>query len=214
MWHFFKKLLIEWIPWAILLNVLNTLHFHQSYFKVIMNLRNGKCLLFQQIMWNTSCTKYFIWIKHPEQEVQCEHWTAPTCWGEWRILHLVLLGTDASFSFKRITFYVEELSTAQINKIRDFIISWNATYTIFLPITVILLELALRVWKLTESWAIVLNQHCLQSMAEFLLNSYIMEQWKPWVFLYSHKDFLNPKLWKKKKRDMRGQRRILSSAKH
>lgn len=110
------------------------------------------------------------------------------------------VGTDASFSFREeITFYVRGTQHCQINKIRDFIISWNTLARNFLPITVILLELALRVWKLTESWAIVLNQYCLQSMAEFLLNSYIMEQWKPWVFLYSHKDFLNPKLWKKKK---------------
>lgn len=116
------------------------------------------------------------------------------------------VGTDASFSIREeITFYVRGTQHCQINKIRDFIISWNTLARNFLPITVILLELALRVWKRTESWAIVLNQHCLQSMAEFLLNSYIMEQWKPWVFLYSQKDFLNPKLWKKK-RDMRGQK--------
>ena len=104
------------------------------------------------------------------------------------------VGTDASFSFrKEITFYIRGTQHCQINKTRDFIISWNTLARNFPPITMILTELALLwVWNLMESWTLVHNQHCLQSTAEFFLNSYIMEQWKPWVFLYSHKDFLTP----------------------
>lgn len=105
------------------------------------------------------------------------------------------VGTDASFSLgKEITFYIRGTQQCQINKIRDFIISWNILAHNFPPITVILTELALLwVWNFVESCANqVHNQHCLQSILEFFLNSYVMGQWKPWVFPCSHKNFLTP----------------------
>lgn len=105
------------------------------------------------------------------------------------------VGTDASFSFrKELTFYIIGTQYCQINKISNFIISWNTLAHNFPPITVILAELALLwVWNFMASQAnLVHNQHCLQSIAEFFLNPCVMEQWKPQVFPCSHKSFLTP----------------------
>lgn len=96
------------------------------------------------------------------------------------------VGTDASFSSrKEITFSIRGTQHCQINKIRNFIISWNVFTCNFPPM--ILTELThLWVWNFMGSWAdLVNNQHCLQHTAEFLLNPYIMEQWKPSVSMFS-----------------------------
>ena len=116
------------------------------------------------------------------------------------------VGTDASFSIREeITFYVRGTQHCQINKIRDFIISWNTLARNFLPITVILLELALRLethGKLSYSPQSALPSEHGRIPSKFLHYG-TMEAMS--VSLFS-KRLSKSQTLKKKKRDMRGQK--------